>query len=130
MAVNWRVWMKETLDAAGLTGIPPAQITAAGSLEATPPVAQRPFIVIRVGPKLRGPFPGVHVHNAAIWVHDEPGDYGRIDTALEEIRAAIEGSVPEADGVAARWLGDSQELADDLLGTILRNTTYQLNGKD
>lgn len=135
--MDWRVWLFETLaghaGVAALLNDPDTDIYGAGGID-SPPVA-RPFIEIRAGTKIRGPFPGVSQQYATIWVHDAPGDYMLIDSLIEQIKDALSGSsreasVSETDGVSCRWMSDSQELADDGYGTITRNTQFQLNGKE
>lgn len=128
--IDWRVWIKTKLDAYAplLVVVPAAQIVGSGSLEEAPGV--RPFIMIRAGFESRGPFPGVSTRNATLWVHDDPGDYMRIDNIMKLCRAALEGPVSESGGVACRWAGDSTELADEGFKTICRNQSYQLQGKD
>lgn len=127
--MDWRTWLYARLDAPELTAIVPrGSHFGAGSIDEN--VEPRPFIVIKAGAELRGPFPGVSENFATIWVHDEPGSYTRIDDALKVIRAVLEGAVTDLGGVACRWQGDSAELADEFFGTITRNTSYRLNGKD
>lgn len=127
--IDWRVWLKVKLDnGTTATLVPAKRIYGAGRFEDDP--GERPFIVIRCGPESRGPFPGATVRTATIWVHDDPGSYMTIDSILAAIKSDLEGAVTEAGGVAARWTGDSTELADEGFKTITRNTSYQLNGKE
>jgi hypothetical protein len=129
--VNWRAWMydKLTADAAVLALVPAQRIQAAGSLEARENV--KPFIIFRLGSNVSelndADAPHVTAQDAAVWVHDEPGSYKRIDTILEAVRAALVGQVPTA--IAATWQGDSGELSDPEQGTIVRNSTYRLYGR-
>jgi len=129
--VNWRAWLYQTLTAhpTVLSLVPAQRIHAAGSLEAREEV--KPFIVIRLGfnfPELNeADTPEITAQEAAIWVHDEPGSYKRIDAILDAVRAALVGQVPTA--VACSWQGDSGELADPDQGTIVRNSTYRLLGR-
>lgn len=128
--IDWRVWAKVRLDgAAPVTAIvPAASILGAGSIEEN--VKNRPFIIVKVGVELPGPFPGSTVQSLTLWVHDDPGDYMKIDSILKATRDALEGAVPESGGVVCRWMGDSVDLADEGFKTICRNQTFQLNGKD
>lgn len=134
---TWREWVYQKLIAdVGVTAIVPvASIYGGGSVTAPP--ANKPFIVIRQGTEVRGPYPGISATTVSVWVHDEPGDYLRIGQALKAIRAALVGAgghtaaTPGATGgVACRWAGESDDLADDFLKTIVRNASYSLNGKD
>lgn len=129
--MNWRSWLHAQLTAnAGVIAIVPAvRIWSAGSLEARQ--ATRPFIVIRLGfssPELNeADAPEITNTFSTIWVHDEPGSYKRIDTALTAIRTALVGQVSTA--IACLWQGDSGELADQEQGTIVRNSSYRLVGR-
>lgn len=132
--LNWRTWMYGKLAGhAPLTSVVPvAQIKGAGSLDSDP--GPRPFIVIRIGTERRGPFPGVSYCDAMLWVHDEPGDYLRIDNILQIVKDFLvpngrEEPVPNAGGIAITWQGHSSELADEGFRTIMRNASYQLTGK-
>jgi len=134
--MDWRVWLFDTL--AGHAGIGALldvdqDIYGAGGTDSPP--ERRPFIEIRAGGRIRGPYPGVAQQYATIWVHDAPGDYMLIDSLIEEIKDALCGSsreapVSETDAVSCRWMSDSGELADDGYGTITRNTQFQLNGRE
>lgn len=129
--MNWRAWLYSTLAANGaVTALVPAQrIHAAGSLEAREEV--KPFIVIRLGFNAaelnEADKPEVTAQDSAIWVHDEPGSYKRIDAVLIAVRAALVGQVQTA--IACSWQGDSGELSDPDQGTIVRNSTYRLLGR-
>lgn len=129
--MNWRAWIYDRLstDAAVLALVPAQRIQAAGSLEARENV--KPFIVFRLGadaPELNdADAPYVTGQDAAVWVHDEPGSYKRIDTIIQAVRTALVGQVPTA--IAATWQGDSGELSDPDQGTIVRNSTYRLYGR-
>jgi hypothetical protein len=69
-----------------------------------------------------------HSQNAELWAHDQPGSYARIDAILAAVRGALVGQVALPGAVACRWQGDSQDLADDGLGTITRNSAFRLVG--
>lgn len=126
--LDWRVWLKTKVDAlAGTTGVPAARVKAAGSADEN--VKVRPFIVIKAGLEIPGPFPGVSTRFASLWVHDDPGTYMTIDSILKVLKEGLDGQVLDVGGVSCRWAGDSQELADDLFKTITRNISFQLQGK-
>lgn len=137
--LDWRSWVFQTLEGATVDDAPLALLSAedvygAGSL-VTPP-EQKPFLIIRMGNEDRGPFPGVSRGRCVLWAHDEPGDYLAVDQALRAAQRALcgdgatEGQVVAAGGVGIRWMGNSEDLTDPDLGTICRNSTYDLLGRD
>jgi hypothetical protein len=91
----------------------------------------RPFLQLRWGRNNVG-LDVVTRRDLTIWVHDEPGDYGRIDSIILRLRELL----PTLDGMsnglghllAAEWTGDSEDLTDDGHGTITRTTTFLLVG--
>jgi hypothetical protein len=104
----------------------PVQLYAAGALVATP--EKKPFIVIRFGnviPQVGATF----FQDSALWVHDAPGSYVRIESILSILREELEGPVPDAKGIAVQWLGESEDLADDERKTIVKNAAYRLVGR-
>lgn len=70
--------------------------------------------------------------NLVIWVHDQPGDYTRIDSIIIRLRALLPSLVPSNNGSGwlqgCEWAGDSEDLADDGHRTIARNTSFTLVG--
>lgn len=133
---NWRTWAYQRLsqDAAFTALVPVASIYGAGSI--TEPPQEKPFCVIKLGAELPGPFPGVSRQRVALYVHDEPGDYLAIGTALAAARTALigaEGSVGQVvalGAVACAWQGDGPDLADPDFGTIFRTSDYDLHGRN
>lgn len=127
--MNWRQYLKGKMD--GIAVANGFAVHAAGSLTGSPKV--RPFIVINVGqdvPELNdGDAPAWSKRSASIWVHDDPGSYDRIDDIIVAIRTALVGQVAQPGAIAITWDGDSDQLADDMMGTIVRNTNYQLVGR-
>lgn len=123
-----RIWLRDRLVAAPLVTdlVPAARIFAAGSLDENVP--ERPFIIVKEGTNLRGPFPGVASKQPSIWAHDDPGSYLLVDEILAAIRTTLEGPM-EGFGVECRWLSDSMELADEGYKTITRNSNYSLHGR-
>lgn len=91
----------------------------------------RPFLQLRWGRNDVG-LDVVTQRNLTIWVHDVPGDYGRIDSIILRLRTLILSLVaqPNADGwlMGAEWSGDSEDLTDDGHRTIARNTSFVLVG--
>jgi hypothetical protein len=67
-----------------------------------------------------------------IWVHDQPGDYGVIDSIVLRLRALLPTLVGQNNGlgylIAVEWSGDSEDLADDGHRTIARNSSFVLVG--
>lgn len=128
--MDWRSWTHGRLtDVAAVdlhALIPAANIFGAGSLEGSPAV--KPFIMQRFGPKVRRIPEGPYSRTVSIWVHDVPGDYLRIESALGLIRPLLEGQVAEAGAISCEWAGDSGDLADDGYGTITRYTSFTLVG--
>lgn len=91
----------------------------------------RPFLQLRWGSNGVG-LDTVTRRNLTIWVHDQPGDYGRIDSIILRLRSllvALEGqSTGSGYVVAVEWTGDSEDLTDDGHKTITRNTSFSLVG--
>lgn len=91
----------------------------------------RPFLQLRWGRNDEG-LDVVTRRNLVIWVHDQPGDYGRIDSIISRLRALILSlaAQPNVDGwlMGAEWAGDSEDLTDDGHRTIARNTSFVLVG--
>lgn len=91
------------------------------------------FAVIRYGVRSRGM---AHLHRLPmeIWVHDEPGSYGTINSVVADLRGILDGVVhhEDSDGnelMSADWVSDSGDLFDPGYRTIVRNTSYNLIGK-
>lgn len=92
---------------------------------------QRPFLQARWGRNNVG-LDTVTRRDITIWVHDSPGDYGRIDSIILRLRALLPTLEGQDNGlghlVAAEWTGDSEDLTDDGHGTIARTTSFSLVG--
>lgn len=122
--MNWRQWVFETLrDAPGTSAlIPEEQLIAAFSLENIPTV--KPFAVIVFGDET----PSLKIASQqrfTLWVHDEPGSYFDIDTYLAAAREILVGQVSLVAGAfCCEWEGDSQDLEDDAMKTIVRTSSY------
>lgn len=127
--MDWRTWIHQTLIGAVpvTTLVPAARIFGSGSVQGVP--KDKPFIILTFGARV-APIPTAHRQTVTVWVHDEPGDYLRIDQILAEIRSVLEGQVSSAGAIGCRWSGDSTDLADDAYGTITRNSSYDLVGSD
>lgn len=93
----------------------------------------RPFLQIRWGRNdVALTKTEVGFRNLTIWVHDQPGDYTKIDTIILRLRALLPTLVGESNGLgfvmAVEWTGDSEDLSDDGHRTITRNTSFRLVG--
>lgn len=96
---------------------------------------ERPFLNLKWGtrsPSVMNAAPTVTT--LAIWVHDNPSDYSRIDRILSRLRAvltALEGVVmPDGSEVQViTWLSDGPDLQDDGHRTIVKVGNYQVVGK-
>jgi hypothetical protein len=98
--------------------------------------ANRPtplFAVIRYGVRTRG-MSNIHRIPLEIWVHDEPGSYGTINSVIADLRGTLDGVVHHGDSdgnelMSADWVSDSGDLYDPGYRTIVRNTSYNLIGQ-
>lgn len=113
-------------------GVLPAG-TLAGQVD-TP--TERPFLNLIWGDTGEG-LAVVKRRLLTVWVHDNPGDYWRIDQILVRLRSVLTGieatAWTEAGGqsgwvTAVRWEGDSGDLTDDGHGTIVRTSSYSIIG--
>jgi hypothetical protein len=131
---SWDVFLYQTLSNLGplltiVDGV--EQIYGPGRLEGSP--VKKPFVNVASESEIPAPIPGRSVSSWAVYVHDDPGDYGRIQEALKAIRAALApdvGGVGQHLGGICRWAGDSPGYSDEVLKTIYRYSTYQFFGKD
>lgn len=121
--MNWRAWVDETLKAnEELVALAKGGIHS--TLSETPKA--KPFIVVRMSTKT----PDVgDFQDIAIWVHDQPGTYKTIDEILGKIRDLLDGPITAPGAIAAIWQGDSNDLADDSRGTVVRVSNYRLAGR-
>lgn len=94
---------------------------------------ERPMIVMRWLNTSPGMGP-VNRRLLQVWIHDEPGDYDRIDRCLQHVRDAFDELVGMYTGTAGKWLsqvdwqGNSDNLDDDEVGTFVRYGEYMLTG--
>lgn len=119
-------------DAPLLSLIPAENIWSSGSLkdDNAPP---RPFIVIRYGPTAVG-VGSVKRGSVTFWVHDDLGDYSKINQVLERLYARLDQQVSLQDGsgnevIQISWDNVSGDLSDPGFRTITRNTTFNFVGK-
>lgn len=91
----------------------------------------RPFLQLRWGRNSEGLDTSTR-RDLVIWVHDEPGDYTRIDNIILRLRTLLPSLVPSSDAngwlQGVEWTGDSEDLTDDGHRTIARNTGFTLVG--
>ena len=95
----------------------------------------KPFVVIRYLATPQATFKGSPVNSRIVqfWVHDEPGDYHRINSVLRRIKdilPALEGQEDPDGGyiMDVLWQGNSDDFTDDEAKTITRNAQYQITG--
>ena len=113
--------------------VPRERIFQAGSVEESP---SKPFIIYR----LSGDFPGVtrrskvRTRSLEIWVHDNPGDYSRIEGILKQIEDTFD-SVVHASAIEGETIGAalfesrSPDLNDDGFDSICKMTNYSIVGR-
>jgi hypothetical protein len=91
----------------------------------------RPFMQLRWGSNSGG-LDVVTRRFLVIWVHDEPGDYSRIDRIIQRLRvllSSLAGTSIESQSILAiEWTGDSEDLTDDGHQTIARNASFTIVG--
>jgi hypothetical protein len=100
---------------------------------------ERPFMILRWGATDVGlndwdTGVGSNLRRLSVWVHDDPGDYVRIDQAVARVRTlltsvhgAYTGTIGQYIG-QIDWNGDSDDFKDDIVGTITRNSSYTFVG--
>jgi hypothetical protein len=109
--------------------VPADRWVARGSVDERPSL---PFVVYAFG--LTDPALGpVRSQTVELWVHDEPGDYTRIDDILDAIEKNAENLLQyESDGwriMSVEWNGRSGDLGDDGFRTATRNVTLLARGR-
>lgn len=92
---------------------------------------EKPFAVLT----FEGPNPGmsrVKQMRGFLWVHDEVGDYTKIDDVLKAARDIIPETIQHFhEGVwliEASWEGDSPDSFDDIRRTNVKNAAFLLTG--
>jgi hypothetical protein len=126
--MDWRQWSFEMMvNTPAITALVPAgSIHGAGSVPGAP--KDKPFMVLRLGMELPN---AVQSRNGelTVYVHDEPGDYGRIDDILLAVYQTLDRfQVKEPGAVCVEFLEGSQDLFDDGYGTIMRYSSWKLVG--
>lgn len=111
--------------------VPTDEWVSSGAMneENAPP---RPFAVIRYGPTNIG-LADIKRAEVTLWVHDELGDYTRINKVLDLLYARLNGQEHVADSeseiIMIEWLSTSGDLFDPGYRTLTRNITFNLVGK-
>lgn len=115
-------------DPALVAEIPADRWFGSGSVPDTPP---RPFAEIRFG----GTFPGMaHItrRRLEVWIHDDEGDYGRIDKIIGLLKKVLDGAEhvqgEDSELIRASWVGDSTDLYDDGYRTNTKSTGFDVVG--
>lgn len=93
--------------------------------------AERPFGVLRWGTTDPG-ISSVNSQFLTVWIHHNPGNEDVIRAIKLRIRSlltALGGNATENGWlVDVKWEGDSSDLSDDVLGTIIQQSNYSLIG--
>lgn len=129
--MDWRSWAYGRLTEVGnplLALLSAGDVHGGGSLEFVP--KNKPFLVLRFGPKLRAHADGPYTSSLTVWIHDQPGSYKRIEDILPIVKARLDGPVSAEGATLCEWTGDSGDLADDGYKTITRNSSFNLVGTD
>jgi hypothetical protein len=126
--VDWRTYVTEKVAAVDVPteSDESCKVWLASELGTTP--NDYPFWVLVFEPITR-PFPGVQIQEFALWLHDRPGSYARINAGLIAARAVLEGQVSEEGAIAIAWQNESRELYDPGWQTITRADFYRCAGR-
>lgn len=126
--MDWRTWVYDRLtNDSEVTSIVPAfSWHAASALESAP--ESKPFGVIKFGPVVSR-IVTVQQTNVAIWVHDHPGSFLLIDSAMIAVGHALRD--PIEDGSIGVDVGEiSEDFSDDILGTITKRREVRLFARE
>jgi hypothetical protein len=124
VAINLAIENSAALQLLGLPADGTFQANAADT------ISIRPFVVIRWEENRRA-FADKGTQGLTVWVHDDLGDYTRIDNILEKIKEILTAMV-HVQGSDQRivtqvdWSGDSGDLYDDGYRTITRNAGFRV----
>lgn len=98
------------------------------TLEGIPPTDTVPYIVYNLGLSFpKGPSAlRARTQSLQVWVHDEPGDYFRIDQILTRVKVVLESiDAGQEDGfLEIRFVEASQDLWDNLLKHLVRYSRH------
>lgn len=88
-----------------------------------------PFIVYHLGndtdENLAESGPAPHRQFFQVYVHDDSGDYTRIDNIGYLVKNALRNGTDRGDILTIRYLETSQDLSDETLNTIFRYLRFQ-----
>lgn len=88
--------------------------------------------------KFGGRFPGMGIvvrRRLEVWIHDNEGDYGRIEEWLKHVKSRLDGAEHQKgeDGseiVLCTWVNDSTDLYDDGYRTNCMMSAFEIVGKE
>lgn len=111
--------------------MPPEHWFGSGAIIDTP---RRPFAEIRFG----GRFPGMAVvkrRRLEVWIHDDEGDYGRIEEWLKHVKSRLDGVEHQSDEagneiILCTWISDSTDLYDDGYRTNCMMSAFDVIGRE
>lgn len=111
-------------------GVTP-EATLAGDVDT--PVG-RPFLNLKWGSNLPSFREQVTIQTTlAVWVHDTPADYSRIDQILARLRTVLQSLEGVVDGTSEvqviTWNNDGPDLQDDGHRTIVKVANFSVVGK-
>lgn len=93
-----------------------------------PDPVMKPYIVVKFGVESAEPGwrAGPTQRPIQVWVHDDPGDFSRIDRVLQRTKTVLQ-SLPNKDEfLELRFVDTSRDLDDTALGVITKYSTYQM----
>jgi len=91
----------------------------------------KPFIVYGLGNNTNEDLAEDTDHEAhrqffQIWIHDDGGDFGRIDDIIEVVKRLLTNASSPVDHVTqVRWLETSQEFNNETYNTLFRYVRFQ-----
>lgn len=88
-------------------------------------VPPRPYIIFRLSTETpRQSF--ARSINLQVWIHDDEGDYSRIDDLLEQVKDILLAEEGTGDLFAFEWIDSSEDLWDDVSNTIFRYGRFEI----
>lgn len=123
-----RTWLQNTLTThPGLSALVGDRVFQGGSLSSS--LTPKPYVVVILGNDTSeglGEDVDLHRQFFTLYVHDEPGDYSRIDDIVTQLKHALVNAFnKEAGVITVRYLETSRDLDDETLNTILRYIRFQ-----
>jgi hypothetical protein len=90
------------------------------------PPSVKPFIVYHFGSEIAGYPSALHGSERTfqVWVHDDPGDYWKIDQILDQAKIVLEAIEPENGLCEFRYFDKGPDLYDNVLKTIMRFSRF------